>query len=120
MAPRRLSRLETHELAGGLRLFVARRPISRLLGLAGLAHLPAECGLLLPRCRSVHTFGMRFALDLVFIDRSGWVVRVACGVPAARVIGSRRAVAVLETCAGGAAPFIAAGAERVAAIAARQ
>ena len=26
-------------------------------------------GLLIPRCSSVHTFGMRFALDLVFLDR---------------------------------------------------
>ena len=27
-------------------------------------------GLLIPRCRSVHTYGMRFPLDLLFLGRT--------------------------------------------------
>ena len=33
--------------------------------------------LVIPRCRQVHTFGMRFAIDVLFIDRSGEVVRAS-------------------------------------------
>ena len=31
--------------------------------------------LIFPRCRQVHTFGMRFAIDVLFVDRNGKVVR---------------------------------------------
>lgn len=120
MGTRRLDRLEVHELPADLRLFVARRPIARLLGLAFLTHLPAESALLLPGCSSVHTFGMRFPLDLVFIDRGGAVALLAHRVPAGRVVSSPRAAAVLETRAGCAAGFLAGGGERLAAIAARR
>jgi uncharacterized membrane protein (UPF0127 family) len=49
---------------------------ARLLGLAGLDRHDAGAGLLIPRCASVHTFGMRFALDLHFLDETGAVVLV--------------------------------------------
>jgi uncharacterized protein len=93
MAHRRLERLPR---AG--RAYVARGPRARLLGLAGLpedALEPGE-GLLLPRCRSVHTFGMRFALRVVFLDRDGRVVAERERVPPWRVVGCRRANSVLE------------------------
>jgi uncharacterized protein len=47
--------------------FVAERYRDRLLGLAWLRELPPRTGLLIPRCRSVHTFGMRFRLDVMFV-----------------------------------------------------
>jgi uncharacterized protein len=40
----------------------------RLVGLAGLARPAAGAGLLLPRCRCVHTLGMRFRIDVVFLS----------------------------------------------------
>ena len=46
---------------------VAGDPFSRLLGLAWLDRHRSPEGLLIPRCRSVHTFGMRFPLDLLFL-----------------------------------------------------
>ena len=52
--------------------------------------------LLLPRCRSVHTFGMRFPLDLIWLDRDGRVLRVDEAVPPWRVRSCRGAAAVLE------------------------
>jgi uncharacterized membrane protein (UPF0127 family) len=73
----------------------ARDPLARLLGLAGLRAAPAA-GLLLPRTRSVHTFGMRFPLDLVWLDRSGQVVRVDRAVRPGRVRSCREARAVVE------------------------
>lgn len=69
---------------------------ARLLGLALLPRAAAGPGLLIPRCASVHTFGMRFHLDLVFLDGEGRVLAVRRGVPSRRFAWQRGAVAVLE------------------------
>ena len=69
---------------------------TRLLGLSWLSRERAGSGLLIPRCGSVHTFGMRFALDLVFLDRSGRPLSIRRGVPARRFAWQRGAAAVLE------------------------
>jgi uncharacterized protein len=63
---------------------VARSRLPRLAGLA-FRRAPPVGGLLIPRCRSVHTFGMRFAIDLVWLGPGGRVVRVDRGVPPRRV-----------------------------------
>jgi hypothetical protein len=76
-------------------ILVARSPLARLLGLA-LRRRPPVHALLLPRCRSVHTFGMRFPLDLIWPDRNGRVLRVDEAVPPWRVRSCRDAAAVLE------------------------
>jgi uncharacterized membrane protein (UPF0127 family) len=88
-------------LTGGARVYVARSVFARLLGLALLARAPPACALLIPRCRSVHTAGMRFALDVAFLDRAGRVLRVAYAVPPWRVVGCHGAAGVLEAPAGG-------------------
>ena len=64
--------------------------------LRGLAWSDVREPLLLPRCRSVHTFGMRYALDLHWLDARGEVVRVDRAVPPRRVRACLRARAVLE------------------------
>jgi uncharacterized protein len=69
---------------------------ARLLGLAALERTEAGPGLLIPHCSAVHTFGMRFPLDLVFLDRAGGVVSVRRAVRARRFAFDRRADAVLE------------------------
>jgi len=69
---------------------------SRLLGLALLPRAHAGEGLLIPRCRSVHTFGMRFPLDLLFLDEEGEVVELHRSVPARKVFRCPAAGAVLE------------------------
>ncbi|HEV7483422.1 MAG TPA: DUF192 domain-containing protein [Solirubrobacterales bacterium] len=69
---------------------------ARLLGLAGLRRERAGAGLLLPGCASVHTFGMRFDLDLVFLDERGRPLATVLGVPPRRLASHRGAVAVLE------------------------
>jgi uncharacterized protein len=74
----------------------AHTPLARLRGLAGLRALPPHAGLLLPRTRAIHTFGMRFALDLVWLDADGRIVRVDRAVPPRRARACRGAVAVVE------------------------
>jgi uncharacterized protein len=70
------------------------RGLGRLVGLA--MRRDRGIALLLPRCRSVHTFGMRFPLDLVWLDARGEVVRVDRGVRPWRMRSCRRARSVLE------------------------
>lgn len=75
---------------------MARSARARLLGLARLDDVPRDCGLLIPRCSSVHTFGMRFALDVAFLDRHGNTIRLDRAVAPGRVVRCRGAAAVLE------------------------
>src|SRR3954451_8506037 len=77
---------------------VARSFRERLVGLA-FARQAGE-PLLIPRCRSVHTAGMRFPIDVVFLDPRGRVLRVVRDVPPWRVVSCRQAAAVIETAAG--------------------
>jgi hypothetical protein len=79
---------------------VARRARDRLLGLAWSAPPPARTGLLLPGTRSVHTFGMRFALDLLWLDDAGAIVRIDRAVVRRQVASCREAAAVVEVAAG--------------------
>jgi uncharacterized protein len=92
---RRLQALPSIE-AHGRRLAVAIGVRARLLGLAGLDRDEVGCGLLIPRCRSVHTCGMRFALDVVFLDADGRPLALRRGVPRRRIVSHRGAAAVLE------------------------
>jgi uncharacterized protein len=80
----------------GLRVPVATTRRARMLGLALLDLDRAGEGLLIPRCRSIHTFGMRFALDLLFLDRDGKVVELCCQVGPRRLRRCHAAESVLE------------------------
>jgi uncharacterized membrane protein (UPF0127 family) len=72
----------------------------RARGLLGRAPLAAGEGLLLDPCRSVHTFGMRYALDLAFLDGDGRICKLAYGIAPGRLAGSFAARATLELAAG--------------------
>lgn len=91
----RLAALPRQRLLG-IEVAVASGTRARLLGLAALPRERAGTGLLIPGCASVHTFGMRFALDLVFLDRDGRPLLVHRAVPRRRIAGCRGADAVLE------------------------
>lgn len=102
LAPR-LARLPVATVLGR-EVRVARGVAARLCGLARLEEAEAGGGLLIPRCSHVHTFGMRFALDLVFLDADGLPLLVSRGVGAGRFAGFSRAAAVLELPRGESSP----------------
>ena len=80
---------------------VADTPQSRMTGLLGRDGLPHGHGLILEPCRLIHTFMMRFAIDVVFYDRALRVTRVAAAVRPSRFAwGGWRARATLEMPAG--------------------
>jgi uncharacterized membrane protein (UPF0127 family) len=105
----RLDALAVRELPGGLRVARAERRADRLRGLARLDAMPAVYALELPRCRSVHTFAMRFPLDLVWLGKDGRPVRIDRAVPPNRMKLCLRARSVVEANAGAADAFLAAG-----------
>jgi uncharacterized protein len=91
----RFRRLDPTERLG-FEVPVAATFLSRLLGLALLSRERAGPGLLIPRCRTVHTFGMRFRLDLLFLDAEHRVVEIRRDVPPGRINHCPAAAAVLE------------------------
>ena len=50
-------------------LELARTLAARNRGLLGRAHLPPDRALWIWRCNWVHTFGMKFAIDLVYVNK---------------------------------------------------
>ena len=79
---------------------VADNPLTRLRGLLGRRNLPEGEGLLLRPSSSIHTWFMRFAIDVVFLDRELRVLRVVDSLRPWRFAGCRGASAVLELPAG--------------------
>jgi uncharacterized membrane protein (UPF0127 family) len=82
------------------RCWVASSPLARMRGLLGRSGLESGEGLLLQPASSVHTFFMRFAIDVVFLSRDGEVLKVADRVPPWRTAAARGAKTVIELAAG--------------------
>ena len=81
----------------GARVALAVGIRSRLQGLLGRSELAPGEGLWLEPCASIHMFFMRFAIDVVFVDRQGAVVKPCKQVAPWRLAsGGRRAQAALE------------------------
>lgn len=72
----------------------------RTRGLLGRPQLQPGEGMLINDCRLVHTLGMRYALDLVFLDRGGQVRKLVHGLNPVRIAGSLPASATLELAPG--------------------
>jgi uncharacterized protein len=81
-------------------LLVAARPLTRMRGLLGRSSLPPGEGILLRPAGSVHTFFMRFPIDVVFLDRDATVVGVEPSLAPWRLAGRRGAKSVVELAAG--------------------
>lgn len=79
---------------------VPESAFGRARGLLGRDGLEPGEGMLIDRAGSVHMFFMRFAIDVVFLDRDWKVVAVRHSLRPWRVAGARRAVAALELPAG--------------------
>src|SRR5687767_10535160 len=82
------------------RCLVAARPLRRMRGLLGRRSLPSGEGILLRPAGSIHTFFMRFPIDVVFLDRELVVVGVAPELRPWKTAGKRRAHAALELASG--------------------
>jgi uncharacterized membrane protein (UPF0127 family) len=81
-------------------LEIAVDSTSRRRGLLGRDGLPEDHALVLAPCNAVHTFFMRFPIDVAFVARDGRVVKTVEGLGAWRVAMSPRAFATIEFPAG--------------------
>ena len=81
----------------GGRVGVADTSVSRMVGLLGQSSMEAGTGLLILPSQAVHTVGMRFPIDVVFVDRRLRVIHVQPSLVPYRVSGLHwRARYVLE------------------------
>jgi uncharacterized membrane protein (UPF0127 family) len=80
----------------GLQAFRASGFVARLFGLLWRRPLERAEALWIKPCTSVHTLGMRYPIDVVFLDREGAVVGLRSALAPRRLAGARRARSVLE------------------------
>lgn len=66
----------TRDTCLGTKIAVADSPRRRMVGLLGTTSLEPGCGLLIFPTQAVHTFGMKYPLDLIFLDKKKRVVGV--------------------------------------------
>jgi uncharacterized membrane protein (UPF0127 family) len=82
------------------RCVLADTALTRMRGLLGRRELPSGEGLLLRPASSIHMAFMRFAIDAVFLDAEGRVLKVEQDLRPWRMAAARRAKAVVELPAG--------------------
>jgi len=73
---------------------------SRRKGLLAHRSLPASTAMIIAPTNAIHTFFMKFSIDVVFVSKDGRVLKIRPRMPAWRMTGSLRAYAVLELAAG--------------------
>ena len=74
----------------------ANTVLKRMVGLLNRGKLGAGEGLLLDRCYGIHTFGMRFPIDVLFLDKDLCVIRAVKALPPYRTCVVKKSVYVLE------------------------
>lgn len=99
----RLGALYRNDTCLVARTWLADTAFSRLRGLLGRAALASDGreGLLLKPCGSVHTFGMRYPIDVIFLDTEGHVLKMQESLLPSRASACRGARQTLELFAGG-------------------
>ncbi len=69
----------------GASVAVASGAIARMRGLLGTDGIPAGGGLWISPCRGIHSIGMRYAFDALFLDATLKVVGALPGFPPNRI-----------------------------------
>lgn len=84
------------------RIEVAGDSASRRKGLLGRERLDPGEAIVIAPCQGVHTFGMRFAIDIVAVARDGLVIKIRSHVPRRRIVIALKAFAIIELASGSA------------------
>jgi uncharacterized membrane protein (UPF0127 family) len=83
---------------------LANTRATRRRGLLGRSGLADGAALAITPCFAVHTVGMRFAIDVVFVDGTGIVKKIVRDLAPWRLAGSASARTVIEFAAGALLP----------------
>jgi len=79
--------------------------LERLCGLLFSPPLKQKEALLIEPCSSVHTVGMRYAINVIFIDKDWHIIKTKTSLKPWRLAASSKAYRVLEFASGGFAPI---------------
>ena len=94
-SPLALTNTRNHQVVAHT-LLTASDSASRRKGLLGRDSLPDGSALIIAPCQAIHTFSMRFAIDVLFVSKDGRVLRVRSNVRPGRIAAAFRAFAVVE------------------------
>jgi len=67
------------------KVVVANSPLKRMIGLLGRKSLDAQEALIIKPCNAIHTFFMRFPIDIIFLSKNNEVVKVISDIPPFRL-----------------------------------
>jgi uncharacterized membrane protein (UPF0127 family)/Flp pilus assembly protein TadG len=79
---------------------IAATRTSRRRGLLGRDSLAETSAMLIAPCSSIHTIGMRFPIDVVFVDRQGFALKIVRNLQPWRIALAAGSQAVIEMAAG--------------------
>lgn len=85
---------------------IAQTFLKRLIGLLGRSKMSDVSGIYFPGCRSIHSFFMRFSIDVLFLDNEMNITKiVACMKPYRLALSPRRTRHTIEFACGVLAKF---------------
>ncbi|MBS0192677.1 MAG: DUF192 domain-containing protein [Proteobacteria bacterium] len=90
----------TEDRVVAARLLVTRGPLERMRGLLWRPPLQRGEAMYFAHCNAVHTVGMRYAIDIAFLDASGMILRIVSALDPMRMAACMRAKATVEFAAG--------------------
>ncbi len=64
---------------------IANSFFSRLKGLLEVERLEVGQGLIITPCNSIHTFGMKFPIDVAFVDKNHVVIHIMANIPSGKI-----------------------------------
>ena len=87
-----------------VKVILADNFFTRLRGLTGRTSLNLDEGLLLRPCNGVHTYFMKFAIDVIYISRDGKILKIVEGLKPNKISkGFKNTHQILELSEGAAA-----------------
>jgi uncharacterized protein len=87
-------------MLAGIKIELATSFLARAKGLLGRKTLAADQALLIKPCSAVHTCGMQFPIDVIFLNADGQILSIHHAVKAWTGASSRGASAALELASG--------------------
>ncbi len=81
-------RNQARETVIGEAIEVADTAVRKVKGLLGRECLEDGQGLLFKKCSSLHTFFMRFPIDIIFVDKDLKVLKLSCGVTPFKLVAA--------------------------------
>lgn len=88
----RCAELKTDGKVIAAKCYFAGSFFSRFMGLMGRKQIPADEGILFPKCNSIHTFFMRIPIDVLLVSDRGEVVEVKESLAPWRMLLPRKGV----------------------------